>query len=403
MISYSEEIVHSWVRREPSSRALAALLGLSTPVTLRDIVFRLRQVETISLSLPINTDDDAAIGGHVGMELHSDGRFVFSGDMTATGFPSYHFAVQAWVGSGDGALIAAQKSGSVFGDDTPGPDHRTWHEPGTNLGIIEGWRSLRLSPSLKFHFQADLTGVLGAAIDVLTFAVKAVLARVVLGPYGFFVFVGEELIGSDTDLASPNVLAGVLVGGGVFLIAGPFGLIPAIIAGAATAALVDIEHRTLHDHEKDWARAIFGDKIRYDDIVVTNIVGADNRKFTVPTVGNKILMGLGPAWSSPTTWADPTLVEYQEPGSVFAHELTHAWQICNTSLVRVICNTSGDYNYSNGDANWSARSWRSFNNEQQAHIVDDWFGRHYVDLNSTAALRDQAYHYIADNILPGLG
>jgi len=189
----------------------------------------------------------------------------------------------------------------------------------------------------------------------------------------------------------------------VLLIAGPFGLVPALIAGAVTVAIADIEHRTLHDFEKDWARAIFGDKIRYDDIVVTNMVGADNRKFTIPTVGNKILMGLGPAWNNPTTWGDPTLVEYQEPGSVFAHELTHAWQICNISLVRVICNTSGDYDYATGDANWAARGWRSFNNEQQAHIIDDWYGRHYTNLKSLAALRDPAYHFIADNILPGVG
>ena len=403
MVSYREEIVHSWVRSEPSSRALAALLGLGTPVTLREIVTRLRQVETISLSLPINTDDDAAIGGHVGMELHSNGNFVFFGDMTATGVPSYHFAVQAWVNSNDGGVIAAQKTGNVFGLDTPGPDKRTWHEPGNNVGVVEGWRTLRASPSLKFHFQADITGVLGAAIDVLKFAVKAILTRVALGPVGWCVFIGNELIGMDTQLASPDILAGVLVGGGVFLIVGPFGLVPALVAGAVTVAIVDIEHRGLHDHEKDWARAVFGDKIRYDDIVVTNMVGAENGKFALPTVGNKILMGLGPAWNTPTTWADPTQVDYQEPGSVFAHELTHAWQICNTSLVRVICNTSGNYDYATGDANWASRGWRSFNNEQQAHIVDDWYGRHYLGLNSPAALRDPAYHYIADNILPGIG
>jgi hypothetical protein len=402
MISYREEIVQSWVRSEPSSRSLAALLGLGLPVTLRDIVLRLRQVETINLSAPINTDDDTPIRGHVAMELHSDGAFVFSGHMRATGFTSYHFAVQAFVGSADGTVIAAQRTGRVFGTDTPGPDLREWTEPGNNPGIIEGWRVLRASPSLGFHFQADISGVLGAAIDVLKFAIKGIATNVVLGPYGWYVTIGNELIGMDNDLASPDILGGILVGGAVFLIVGPCGLIPAIILGAGTAVLADIRHRTLRSDEQDWARRVFGDKIRYDDIVVTNMLGADERKFTIPYVGNKILMGLGPAFDEPTTWADLTNDEYKEPGSVFVHEMTHAWQVCNTSLIRVICNTSGDYAYA-GDANWASRGWRSFNNEQQAHIVDDWFGRHYTALDSLAALRDPAYRYIRDNILPGVG
>ncbi|HJY41288.1 MAG TPA: hypothetical protein VJ303_08630, partial [Steroidobacteraceae bacterium] len=191
MISYREEIVHSWVGSEPSSRSLAALLGLGTPVTLRDIVMRLRQVETIDLSQPINTDDDTPIRGHVAMQLRSNGDFVFSGHMRATGFTSYHFAVQAFVGSGAGTVIAAQKTGRVFGTDTPGPDLREWTEPGTNPGIIEGWRALRTSASLGFHFQAEIGGVLGAAIDVLKFAITGIAANVVLGPYGWYVTIGN--------------------------------------------------------------------------------------------------------------------------------------------------------------------------------------------------------------------
>ena len=343
MISYREEIVHSWVGSEPSSRSLAALLGLGTPVTLRDIVMRLRQVETIDLSQPINTDDDTPIRGHVAMQLRSNGDFVFSGHMRATGFTSYHFAVQAFVGSGAGTVIAAQKTGRVFGTDTPGPDLREWTEPGTNPGIIEGWRALRTSASLGFHFQAEIGGVLGAAIDVLKFAITGIAANVVLGPYGWYVTIGNELIGMSNDLASPDILGGILVGGAVFLIVGPCGLIPAIVLGAGTAALADIRHRTLLAHEQDWARRVFGDKIRYDDIVVTNMLGADERKFTIPYLGDKILMGLGPAFDHPTTWADTPDSDYPQPGSVFVHELTHAWQICNTSLIRVICNTSGDY------------------------------------------------------------
>lgn len=402
MISYREEIVQSWVRSEASSRSLAALLGLGTPVTLRDIVFRLRKVETINLSAAINTDDDTPIRGHVAMELHSNGQYVFSGHVRATGFTSYHFAVQAFVGSADGTAIAAQRTGRVFGTDTPGPEERPWIEPGHNAGIIEAWRGLRTSPSLGFHFQAEIGGTLGTAFDVVKFAVKALVANWFLGPSGWFVAIGEELVGMDNDLASPDILGGIFAAGAVLLIAGPYGLIPAIILGFAVPLIADIKHRSLRSDEQDWARRVFGDKIRYDDIVVTNMLGADERKFTVPYVGGKILMGLGPAFDDPTNWPDMKNAEYRQPGSVFVHEMTHAWQVCNTSLIRVICNTSGDYAYA-GDSNWASRGWRSFNNEQQAHIVDDWFGNHYTALDSLAALRDPAYRYIRDNILPGSG
>ena len=63
----------------------------------------------------------------------------------------------------------------------------------------------------------------------------------------------------DNDLASPDILGGILVGGAVFLIVGPCGLIPAIILGAGTAVLADIRHRTLRSDEQDWARRVFGD------------------------------------------------------------------------------------------------------------------------------------------------
>ena len=60
----------------------------------------------------------------------------------------------------------------------------------------------------------------------------------------------------------------------------------------------------------------------------------------------------------------------------------------------------------------------TYNNEQQAHIVDDWYGAHVVkdamgnyvldaagvpvtDLNGAAALNDPAFHFIQDNIRTG--
>jgi len=398
MLSYRKEIKDSWVRSEPSSRSLAALLGMATPTTLRDIVDRLHFVETIVRESDINTDDDAAIRGHVRMELHSNGTFRFSGRMEATGAAAYHFGLQAWVDGGGSPPIAATRSGRVFGSLEPGPDTYNWNEPGNNAGLVDAWRALRSGPVLHWHFKAELSGWLGGAVDVLEFAVKGIAASAVLGPAGWYVLIGNELAGASDDLASPDITAAILVGAGVLLIVGPFGLVPAVVAGAATAAIADVKHKKLEPAHIDFARRVFGDSLPYDDIILTNLQRPDGRKFTTPAVGNKILVNLGPtAYENPLGYTEGG---YPAMGQVFIHELVHAWQIYNLGLVHVLCNLSEDYTY-NDDPTWSTRAFGGFNNEEQAHIVDDWFEAHSADLLSFAALSDPAYHFIVNNIWPG--
>src|SRR4051794_9834391 len=97
---------------------------MTTPVTLRDIVSRLHFVETVHVETAINTSDGSAINGHLAVDLKSDGNYTFSGNMRATGFPSYHFGVQGWAEGSDGIVVAGQQTGRVFGTDTPGPRQR---------------------------------------------------------------------------------------------------------------------------------------------------------------------------------------------------------------------------------------------------------------------------------------
>ena len=92
---------------------------------------------------------------------------------------------------------------------------------------------------------------------------------------------------------------------------------------------------------------------------------------------------------------------------MFIHELTHAWQISHDSVVDLICGLSSTYGYFQGatrlgDPSWQSRSWRGFNNEQQASIVDDWFEAHFTDVESPEALRDPAFRFIRDNIRSGV-
>jgi hypothetical protein len=407
MINSRAEIKDSWVRSAPSTRDLAAFLGMATPVTLRDIVTRLHQVETVHVDKAIHTPDSTPITGHVTLDLHSDGSYVFTGFMEATGIPSYHYGVQAWASGSDGVVVAAQQTGNVYGMDTPGDERQNWSQPGNNPGITQHWRALRGGAGIGYHLEAEITGVLGAGVDVLKFAVKGLVANLVLGPYGWTLLIGNELAGMDAQINSPDILAGIVVAGGVFLIVGPFGLVPALIAGVATASLLDVRHRSLHPWERTFADQVFGaGTIDYNRIIVTNLSKSGGTKFTMPSIGNTILLNMGAAaFDDPMSYTQDG--NYPIKGEVFIHELTHAWQICRKSIVDVICGLSDTYTYYTGtsrsaDRSWQGRAWNGFNNEQQATIVNEWYRIYSSDLNSFAALNDPAFRFIRDNIRAGV-
>lgn len=424
MISYRGEVLHSWVQNAPSVRGLASLLGVAPSFAVRPLIDRLRMVESVSSDKPINTDDDAAINGHVTMQVSSNGSYVFSGFMRATGAFTYHYGVQAWLATSEGAVIAGQRVGTVHGTDTPGDRQDNWNQPGTNIGIKQHWRSLREGRDIGFHMDAEVTGVFGAVRDFLVFAVEGIALGVVFGPAGWLVLIGSELADLDVRIGTPDILAGITVAGAIFLIVGPFGLIPAIVAGVATAELIDIRHRAMKPEERAFADRVFGGKVDFDRVTLTNMSHDNGRKFTIPSVDHSILVNLDDALDSPMSYQEGPGSDYQEPGAVFIHELTHAWQITNNSYLGIIKGASSDYDYydSSGrlaDKAWPMRSWGTLNNEQQAHIVDDWYGAHVVrdgagnfvfdaqgipmtDLDGFDALNDPAFHFIRDNIRAGI-
>jgi hypothetical protein len=315
--------------------------------------------------------------------------------------------VQAWATGTDGVVVAAQERGRVFGTDTPGqPRQRDWSQPGQNAGITQHWRALRGGAGIGFHLHAQLTGVLGGAVDVLSFAVKGLAANLVLGPSGWVMLIGNELAGMDSQIGSPDVLAGIVAAGGTLLIVGPFGLVPAIVAGALAVTIADVKHRKMTQSERDFADRVFNGRIDYDRVVITNMTRDGGRRFTIPSIGSTILVNMGEeggSYNTPTTYTNTT---YTEAGSLFIHELTHAWQISNNSIVDVVCNLSENYDYFRGnrltDRSWQSRRWSGFNNEQQAHIVDDWYGAHLADLGSPDALKDPAFRFIRDHIRAGI-
>ena len=424
MPSLRKELNESWARDIRSMRDLAVAIPVPTPTTVRNLIDALRVVESAHHEMEMHTSDDAAINGRIAFDLHSDGTWTFSGHVRATGGASYTYGVQAWLQTPDGTVIAAATSGKVFGTDTPGKRQRNFSVSGTNMAIADQWGTLRGDAgSLGFRLHAEMSGVLGAAVDVLEFLAQGVLTNLVLGPYGWAIVLGNELAELGVPIGTPDVVSALIVTGGVLCILGPGGLVPAVLAGFAAAEIADVEHRPMLPKEIQFARRVFGNHIDYDRVRLTDLSQPDDRKFVMPSVDGSILINLGSAFSSPLTYRDKEH-GYGQPGSLFVHELTHAWQITQRTLLSVASDMSKNYDYHLGEAakerrkdlGWTTRAWDSFNIEQQAHIVNDWYGAYvqktggtwdFVDgvpvtnLDSQAALTDPAYPFIRDHIRLG--
>jgi hypothetical protein len=105
-------------------------------------------------------------------------------------------------------------------------------------------------------------------------------------------------------------------------------------------------------------------------------------------------VNLGDAYPSPLSYTSPA---YPVPGQVLIHELTHAWQIANSSYVpSLMC--SGLWNqaqYIVGKNIYAIDESLPFgvcNLEQQAHIVDMWF-------QGGSSTLHRYFRFIEDNIL----
>jgi hypothetical protein len=412
MQSYRLALQSSWVKKSLSARALAQLLGISLPTSVAILIKKLAEPETIHLQTDVVTPEGFPLGGRVDFMLRSDGGYTFEGNMRATGLTSYHFGLQVFVHAPDGVVIAAQRTGSVFGTDTPGERSNSWSENATSSTLIEHWESIRSNPVIGYNLKADIGGILGTGWDLVNTVVKAIVANAALGVGGLIIILGSELTSSlGVRVATPDKFLGVVVAGGIIVVAGVGIMFPAIVAGSVVAALSDIKHRSMTDEERAFATKVFMDKIPFDRITLTNMSHDGGGAYTIPTIDGSILVNLDDApYDNPTTYSKPRS-DYSQPGSLFIHELTHAWQIANTSFVPgLICDVSSNYSYHSGgddeshrlgNIEWSSRPWSGFTLEQQAHIVDDWYGAFWKDLASFGALNDPAFHFIVDNIRAG--
>jgi hypothetical protein len=320
------------------------------------------------------------------LTLGSDGTYQFSVSINNPSNNSYNFRVRATMTAGEIA-VAFYGSGSF---DPHSSEFNNLLESGTSLNVQIHWARLQQAFdagkavfsgtidyqqhnwSLLQEIGEDIVGVLGAAD----------LGWVLAGPWGAAV-TGIIVLGAEISAATgagPGGLVGVVVASGIVMIFGPDAVILAVIAGIAAGAAQDalIQHRSMTPDEYTFASNVFGNKLPDPSkIILTNLLAPTGQKFTYPNMDGSILVNLGPAYSDPQNWFDDN---YTVPGQVFIHELTHAWQIANGSfLPGFICiaiETSVQYRLGHNVYLYGPPkpNWTNYGVEQQAHIVDDWFG-----------------------------
>ena len=399
-------------------RALGATVGLAPTFGVLEMIRRLKM--PVGFHADIVTPSGTALGGTVDLTLFSDGRSSFHVHMHDSGLDPYRFRVRCAVTTSGGIVLLFQASGHTDGtlSNPTGTIHRDFQhdEENHNPLIQANWLDVRagsLSVSKSYEDVGALSTVEDIAKDLLGFLVADVTLGVGLA---LVIAVSAEVSkAAGANFVGPGGLVGVIVAGGIVWTFGPSAIIAAVVFGVAAGAITDalIEHRRLHQDEYDFAQVVFdGTLPAIGKIFVTNLSHGGGLKYTWPNVDGNILLNLGDAFDDPVHHAEGGSTtpgdRYVTRGQVFIHELTHAWQIARLNFVPgLVCRmVTGGSSYDPGppDSNWHS----DFGLEQQAAVVDRWFGTYgfgWTDLEdlkkklgSQAALNDPYFHYIEQNI-----
>jgi hypothetical protein len=403
MRSLRQAIQQSWIPDlKIVNRDVGTALQLPQPLSLTDFTRFFDKPETLVFNQPIDSD---ALHGRVECILRSDGSYIFRGHMRATGFPSFAYKIQVFVRS-VGVMIALETSGRVFGTDTPGERQREWNETGSFNDVRKFWTALRINPQFEVLRDKEIAGVTGALADIGTAALETLVAAYAAGVVGALIVLGAN-VGSAAGLTvkNPNILMGITVGAGVYLVFGSGFIALALAAGTTTAVLADIRHRPLNEQEIQLADRIFKGTLPIDRIVLTDLHSPDRyREFVYPAIDGSIQVNMGKNYDNPLGPDIKGGTTYSKPGSVLMHELTHAWQIEHTTFIPgLACKAllERDYNQT-VKTSGSGAPWSSFSLEQQGSIVDSWYSE-FIDrgLDSSAAMSDARFKYISENIRQG--
>jgi hypothetical protein len=370
-----------------------------------------------SFNIGVTTPDGVPLGGSVDITISDNGDWRAHFSMHSSSiFGNFDFTVRAFVGALDSPIIAFVASGHVSEVDTWPHD-----ESGNNPLIKLYWNQLQSAkawaPEVDPHWGGlggDVAAVgrtVVAVVEELAHLFVDALTGVVGGALGVVIGVTSDAVSWLGATMGPGTTLGVIGGAVIFLAGAATGAdIVAVaivaVAGAATIGTVVnelVDYRSLNDAEQAFAARVFGGSLNFDNIVITNLSGAGGRGFTAPGVDGKTYCNIGPAYDNPTTYFDgPNPAQ----GELLIHELTHAWQIQHSSfLPGLMCsalitqgdNTFFDDAYAYGDP---GIPWDDLGLEQQAAIVDQWFGSSGEQLPFKPMDQQNPYYgYIWNNIL----
>jgi len=386
---------------------------------------------------PIPTDHGVALGGHHTLTVRRDGTCRYQGSLRATGLPSFDVSILATLGysiadpdssvpvTGQAAFAA---HGRVHGSNEPGSRDFAWDQTGKSGFLASEWAGVRRGRlSRKLEYDTDWFGPAG---DVASFVAQVLVFSTAFGRAGAAIVVlGEAADQLDLEQVVLPGTVGVILASGAAFVLGPGALIPAFLVGAAVTA-ASVKQRHLEEDEKAFAGEVFGGKVPFDRVLLTNLLGLGNRPFTTPGPGGVILVNVGKGIDQPLTYTGngeaETLTEngverpIAAPGQLFIHELVHAWQIGNESFTpeyycRAVFTAAGTLGGDFGAYRYGSAggAWGSFGTEAQASLVDEWFAgdlaRETVERNPQRGFppkhaedQNPYFRYIRDNIRTGI-
>jgi hypothetical protein len=398
-----------------STRALAQMVNIPVPVSLSQLIDAL--MAPVSFHADITTPAGTALRGTVDLTLFSDGRYSFNVHMRDSGLDPYTFRVRCAVQAPNGVHVLFQTSGHTdgtgsnpFGHVNRNFDH---HEEGQNSMAKLYWLDVRAS-SISVSKSYEDAGALHTIEDVAKDLLGFLVADITFGAgLALVIAASAELADSlDASLVGTGGLVGVAVAGGVVWVFGPSAIIAAVVAGVAAGAITDamIRHRQMTTEEYRFASTVFGDTLPpRERFFITNLSHDGGRKYTWPNLDGSIILNLNDAFDDPMHYTDATH-GYPTKGQVLIHELVHAWQIRTKSFIPgLLCKAVLETgSYVPGPA---GQPWSDFGLEQQAAIVDKWFGKYAGTWNTTEdvirnldtpdAIQDSYFGYIANNIRLG--
>ncbi len=394
-----------------SVNLIAQKLGMNRPFSLVQMCNQLKAIPlTKSFTQQVVTPSGTPLGGSVTLNINSDGSYTVEFVMhSSSDFAAFDFQLRAYLSAPGLPTLFFYHAGHVspLGTDDTHP------EAGSNPLIAMYWKQIANASNFSVAHDYQWSGAAGTLAGLVDDLLD-IGAGAVGGTLGVVIALTQEAIGWLGTTLGPGGTFGVIGGVLVFAvgaIAGvPLGtaLILGVAAGVATSAVANavIERRAMNAAEIALAQKVFGSTLPYDNIQLTDFCGLGGRAFTAPGVDGKTYCNLGKAFDNTL---GPGNSAYPHNGEVLIHELAHAWQIAHNSFIPgfVCSGIVNQTNYVMGDDVYAYGSpgppWSSFNLEQQAQIVNQWFAG---DGNQSGTPMDKngSYaRYITGNILASSG